>query len=76
MIADMRENYQLLCNISITKSKDYKLVASINISCNKIRIKIIILYTRGNFLWIPQQAHGINSKQPKYFGDMPRSLNL
>jgi hypothetical protein len=44
------------------------------IKCNKITIQLTVFYKRGEFYWIGND--GTKKSRPKWFGDVPRGMNL
>ena len=56
----------------IEKYKTKDILSSVYVRCDRFLIQIVILYDRGDFIWISKDKQKIDGK---VFGDVPRALN-
>lgn len=56
----------------IEKFKTREILSSIYVRCGQLLIQIVILYDRGDFIWISNDKHKIDGK---HIGDVPRAIN-
>ncbi len=69
----MIENEKCKFKYMFSEYEKQEILSGISLECNQLIVQIVLVYNRGNFLWIPSNSD-IHTKKSKCFGDVVRAL--
>ena len=55
---------------------DESVQTNIYFKCTKVKIQLVLFYKRNNFLWTGADLSSNHSLKPRWFGDVPRAMQL
>ncbi|RMZ95989.1 fukutin isoform X2 [Brachionus plicatilis] len=75
-LEDLKSAENLNCQIMPVFSEFFaqKILASIYVKCALLTLHVVVIYQRGNFLWMPKDEFEVDGLL-KFFGDKPRAFN-